>query len=529
MKMKKTLIIVTLAALLLFALSGLAMAGVAGEYPHLNSNDTGFFDSDLNGNYNSLVRAVPGQNVHTDFQLNTNSCASCHMTHTAVGRKLLFQATISDTCFACHDGTIGVLNVLAAPTGGNQYGGSKAAGTFGGSIMNDMNPSVHNVDMMNELTVSGAPGGNKGPVADSAGLASTGWSKGFSCASCHAPHGSYSIRLLHANPNFLGWRDFNPNEATDFATGGLWSKGYELTIGAENAGVHPVSVPGTAGTAPWLFGYNSSYTLAAARTVGTHSFSAGVYNRHNTRIYATNLYDPNAAADGGGPFSTVVDGVYLLNSFFDINYKTGAISITAANKTKLDNMGAATFKIDIARALVVTAGTTPDRPVQALDYINTKTYSQLNYNRFCAACHTDYLPQGQVNISDVAAGPGTAAGRADAAPDGYGTYSAAHRHTINRAATVYGTMEVTGSNNMLLCVSCHFAHGTEERAMKLANAEFNDFDNPSMDINPSSALKRYVNQAVCFSCHANSVAGIFMNTDYYWTKYDETAYNKFKW
>ena len=302
--MKKTLFVLTLAALLSLTLSGLALASVAGEYPHLNSNDTGFFDSDFIGNYNSLVRAVPGQNVHTNFQVNTNSCASCHMTHTAVGQKLLFQATISDTCFACHDGTIGVLNVIAAPTLDYRYGGSKTAGTFG-SVDGMYNASVHNV---NEVTVSGAPGGNMSQEADSAGLVSTNWNKAFSCASCHAPHGSHSIRLLHANPNLLGWRDANPTEGTDFATGGLWNKGNTVTVGAvdsDSPGYRTVTVTAATGNniaAPWLYGYADGTTLAAPRTVADYTFAAGRYNNHNTRIYATSLYDPNSEADGGGPF-----------------------------------------------------------------------------------------------------------------------------------------------------------------------------------------------------------------------------------
>ena len=70
-------------------------------------------------------------------------------------------------------------------------------------------------------------------------------------------------------------------------------------------------------------------------------------------------------------------------------------------------------------------------------------------------------------------------------------------------------------------------HGTEERMMKLADANFNDFDEPYEDVNPSSALKRYVNQAVCFSCHANSAAGVFKNTDYYWDGY--ATNNGYQW
>jgi predicted CXXCH cytochrome family protein len=531
--MKKLLFSSVLAALLVMSFAGLAVANNPAlplEFPHINSNDTGFFTVEQIGTFGSLVRAVPGQLVHSDFQLNTNSCASCHMTHTAAGENLLFQRTVTDTCFACHDGTIGVLNVLAASrsaaTGIERFGGSETAGTFG--VTEEFNGSVHNVD--GGVTLSGAPGGNRSAVTDSAGMLSTGWAGTFSCSSCHAPHGSYSIRLLHANPNFLGWRDQNLAEATNFATGGLWNRGNTLTIGAVVSGevYHSVSV--TAGVyegvynniaAPWLYGYLRGTTLATPRTVGTYTFPAGRYNQHNTRIYATNLYDPNLAADGGGPFSTLVDAVYLLNSFFDINYMTGVISINPENRASLVSMGVyeANLRIDIGRALVVTASANLGRSELALDHLNTKSYDQLNYNRFCAACHADYLPQGT-------GATGNAAARATALPGGYGTYSLAHRHTVNRSATQGRTMTVTGINalgadNQLLCVSCHFAHGADSRMMRLADASLNEFTAPLLeeDVNPTSALKRYVNQAVCWSCHANSAATVFKNTDYYWNNY----------
>lgn len=230
--MKKLLITLALCAMFMLVLGGSVMASnppLPLDFPHVNSNDTGYFAEALFGTFGSLVRAVPGQLVHTDFQLDTNSCASCHMTHTAVGRSLLFQQTVSDTCFACHDGTIGALNVLAAPRAAEdeRFGGSETAGTFG-LVDQEHNASVHNVE---ETTISGAPGGNRGnDIVDSAGRVSTGWAGTFSCASCHAPHGSYSIRLLHANPNFLGWRDANHLAASNFATGGLWTHGNTLEV-----------------------------------------------------------------------------------------------------------------------------------------------------------------------------------------------------------------------------------------------------------------------------------------------------------
>ena len=138
----------------------------------------------------------------------------------------------------------------------------------------------------------------------------------------------------------------------------------------------------------------------------------------------------------------------------------------------------------------------------------TGTGTNAAYNLFCASCHTDYLGNG---ASSQPVG-------------GVGVYSKAHRHTINRGATGGGTMEVKGGGNQLLCVSCHFAHGADSSFMSLANAQLVDADPKfvgSNDVNPSSALKRYVNMSVCWSCHANSSAATMKNSQWYWDGYSE--------
>ncbi|MDP4107881.1 MAG: cytochrome c3 family protein [Bacillota bacterium] len=52
-----------------------------------------------------------GQKLHGFYQNNTNSCATCHQTHTAAnGESLLFKDGTYSTCSACHDGTTGANN-----------------------------------------------------------------------------------------------------------------------------------------------------------------------------------------------------------------------------------------------------------------------------------------------------------------------------------------------------------------------------------------------------------------------------------
>lgn len=158
-----------------------------------NANQTGTGVTDNDGSENTNVIKSTGMKkndgttgthrTHGEYQNNTNSCASCHQTHTGASKSLLFKDGVYNTCTACHDGTLGFYNVFEHSN----------AGTFGGTI--DGNMSIHLAD--GSVQAKAAPGGNLS--------ANTGaWINEFNCASCHSPHGSYSDRLLHYNPNKMG-------------------------------------------------------------------------------------------------------------------------------------------------------------------------------------------------------------------------------------------------------------------------------------------------------------------------------------
>ena len=514
-----------------------------GGFQIFNANYTGetnvpYFKSNVSDptTFNTYQRNVAGQLVHTDFQLNTNSCASCHMTHTAQSRKLLFRNGVYTTCTACHDGTLGFLNVFAAPTAENPFGGSKTAGTFGADM--GRNASVHLAN--GAMKLAAAPGGNRANVAhasDNDGLGSTAedrakstWASDFTCASCHGPHGSYSVRLLHSNPNNIAIR--MRETGTMANSGGLWQANYALT-GADHATyVKKFSATGWNVNNPWFYGYPGGATNGSGAL-------AGRWSRFATRIYAPTLYDPNTV---GGPLAAI-DGTKIFNTKISVNYgKAYAYFkdqaqvdaflnyILAAFPTANGGVRYATLdaflaahplKVDIGGVVKVTAGYNYDDTSEnryKSDFINTTTYSgnviqatgnqahNAPYNLFCASCHVDYL-----SVSASSQG------------DGVGVYSKAHRHTINRGATGGGTMQVKGNNNTLLCVSCHFGHGADSSFMSLANAQLVDA-NPEYagtnDVNTSSALKRYVNMSVCWSCHANSSAATIKNSQWYWDSYD---------
>jgi hypothetical protein len=128
-------------------------------------------------------------------------------------------------------------------------------------------------------------------------------------------------------------------------------------------------------------------------------------------------------------------------------------------------------------------------------------------SQFCSACHTDYL---------ASSGKET------------GTFDHAFRHSTN--------------SDSYTCVRCHYAHGTDVTIMRDARGKkvadivadpnyFATVTDPTArealakdymtDKNPSSALKRYTNMAVCWGCHTSSHSGGTRNTDSY--QYNSTA------
>jgi len=137
--------------------------------------------------------------IHSNYQRNTDACASCHATHTGVGASLLQWATVTETCNACHDGTIAdtydVMNGKIAATGKRTFGG-----VFMEAVAEGTNSlSRHSVGTVN---IGAAPGGaGATATADANG---SSWDKQFECTSCHTPHGQGgNYRILTPDVNGL--------------------------------------------------------------------------------------------------------------------------------------------------------------------------------------------------------------------------------------------------------------------------------------------------------------------------------------
>lgn len=107
---------------------------------------------------------------HGNYTTSTDKCDVCHTIHAAPSsNKLLPAVTITDTCYACHDGTGGY----------GVYGAIEARGLTVGA--------EHSIDETNVI-----PGGDAA-TGGSAVTTFTGTNGYMSCGDCHSPHDSKTV------------------------------------------------------------------------------------------------------------------------------------------------------------------------------------------------------------------------------------------------------------------------------------------------------------------------------------------------
>jgi len=128
---------------------------------------------------------------HGNYSTMSSKCAVCHTVHSAPagGIMLLPQATISDTCLSCHDGTggNGVYGTVLARTGVAPGGG-------------------HRYEVTNEVPGGdGATGGTTYPAF--AGVGGT-----LTCTDCHSPHGADVVQAFKGDRRRV--RGSNPAPVT---------------------------------------------------------------------------------------------------------------------------------------------------------------------------------------------------------------------------------------------------------------------------------------------------------------------------
>lgn len=138
--------------------------------------------------------------IHSNYTKNTDACASCHRTHTAVGASLLQWYSVYETCMACHDGTVTTTyNVV------NGKIGTSATLTYGGMFGMGMENSLSSHNVTGAVTLASAPGGSviAEDITNIGSETKQRWTSEFGCQSCHSPHGAGgNARILNPDPNY---------------------------------------------------------------------------------------------------------------------------------------------------------------------------------------------------------------------------------------------------------------------------------------------------------------------------------------
>ncbi len=486
--------------LLVVVVSSSALA-VAPAQKESNANHTG--EGDLN-------KARDGQSVHGEYQNNTNSCASCHKTHTAQDstNMLLFTDTATATCEACHDGTV----APALEHGTN-------AGVFTGQDNKETGASEHNVK--SGVKIGTAPGGNN------AANASGDWSSTLSCSSCHNVHGSDSVALLNTSIGDTVNATITAPIASSTALP-AYAPGQDYIL---------AWTPVSTSALPWTTGYykdlvNTGYTDPSGYVVPNSKVGSKVLMTYWWDAKSGKYVPDYPLWDLGDTAVTTTAEFKKPNaSNHIVDYKHG-LAYGSDIEAALPVGTSVTLNVGISvqpyRAVPAggTQEVTYNRSYFDSSYAEYNSGSGRQLSLFCSQCHTDYMsytrtPQttagadGIVGTADDASKPGTT----DTAA-GSGKYDKAHRH---RTYT-----------DGYSCTRCHFAHGTDNTVMRDAagykayateGTQTDDLvltasTNPATganytqaealtymtDPNDSSATKRYTGMSVCLGCHAKDVS-----------------------
>ena len=167
--------------------------GTAGTPATGGTNDTGYNAATPRPNTDKVQPSIYLDNgkIHSNYFTNTDACASCHSTHTAVGKNLLQWGNISTACKACHDGTVTTTyDVISGKI-------ANTATKTSAGLIGTVEPGLSRHSPT--ITTSSAPGGSENnATTDKNGK----WSTPFNCNACHSPHGQGgNSRILSADPN----------------------------------------------------------------------------------------------------------------------------------------------------------------------------------------------------------------------------------------------------------------------------------------------------------------------------------------
>jgi predicted CXXCH cytochrome family protein len=458
-----------------------------------DGNNASMLNSNLTG-YNSLKKQRVGQKMHGFYQNNTNSCASCHQTHTAKDDNLLFKDGVYNTCSACHDGTTSAKN------------SDSLSGTF--NVSDDVaHGSFHQAD--GSIQITAAPGvGNKTPDTTVGSLGAGTWGQSFDCASCHEPHGGGSSAENNLNPDPLGWggvayaskagvvvgTDGNGNpikSTTDNKFGKLFkdlvpSATVPTTFNSATDSPYILvksQIGSLSAIADSTMKYiytragvpDDSWVIQTYRWDGTNyvpdyslwlrdlGHKNAPFQNANTVLYDAS-YSGTTAPDSTHDITSQEMNVVWRDGFA---FGTGVTKVVSAD-------------ISIGIDVETTANVQSLYPVLDSNgqIVNKSTYipdSGVEMTKYCTACHNDYITD--PNTGDIGV---------------LTSVSNTHRHP--------------GLTDQMTCVRCHYSHGTKASIMKDKTGNVASAIDTLSDINHSSALRRYIDTDSCYTsgCHSNT-------------------------
>ncbi|MDO8915877.1 MAG: cytochrome c3 family protein, partial [Coriobacteriia bacterium] len=208
--------------------------------------------------------AASGKGPHGLYSKTSDRCGACHTVHASTGAKLLPAATVTSSCFVCHDGTggRGVYGAIYARTSVQPQGGHR----------------------YNQVT--SVPGGSSTNGGSSSTLVFKGDGGTLSCGDCHSPHDSNTVTPYRVER----WRSSYSNVRVNPLTPGLTYR---------NA------------TTSHLLRRNPGGSTATATVYGSDWCLACHAGRGNTGSLHNHPVDTTLTA-GGDPFT--YDSVALLAS-----------------------------------------------------------------------------------------------------------------------------------------------------------------------------------------------------------------------
>lgn len=450
-------------------------------------------------------------NIHTNYANNTDTCASCHATHSATGVSLLQWANPSDTCFACHDGTVTTTyNVREGdflPTdtwsvSGGVYYYPASGGCFANTPGGDDNISMHNVgeNGFSGLNITAAPGGNHNPSESDTTKngAVISWVGLLTCASCHNPHGAGgNARLLQPNPNGVSqWNELNGIQmyTNGSPSGAKWSVYPDIdNDGNPEKYFHNNYLPSDPNFKTYTDKQVKAYTILNSYPYA-NQIAIKIFNASNIQVG---------------------DTVYPKDTF---DNSTGESIFTLPN-----TVDPSVYTVKIYSAYpAITVG------MRIYNTLKTGEYVEYKYgiNSFCAACHTDYnsathqfianaenkkyfmqFPDqfayysGSGGRKEVVDNPGSGSGMS-------GKYAKAYRHQVgmlwykkvpglkfehdtwNSAHNIQG--ETGDGKYVVNCLTCHVAHGVSSDYWKRTIGDGDDgMADGRVSLDKQGIIKKY--------------------------------------